>query len=222
MNVVDGKLVVLGSQGVGKTSMISRYSGKLFNPYASPTIGASFFNCNLNVDNTRVKIQIWDTAGQERFKSMAPMYYRNANAALLVFDITQYNTFTAVKSWVTELQRNVEGPMVLVVVGNKNDLLDQRKVDSEEARKYATLIGASYYETSVLHDEGILRVFQSIALGLVRLNNGEHHTSNLRIQDSPSSGIGSFDSDFPLTPSSEESLATSIAHGIHEKPPACC
>lgn len=99
---------------------------------------------------------------------MAPMYYRNANAALLVFDITQYNTFSAVKSWITELRRNVEGPMVLVVVGNKNDLSDQRKVDSEDAQKYATMIGASYYETSVLHDEGILRVFQSIAIGLVR------------------------------------------------------
>lgn len=96
------------------------------------------------------------------------MYYRNANAALLVFDITQYNTFTAIKSWVIELRRNIEESLVLVLVGNKCDLLNERKVDSEEGRKYATTIGASYHETSALNDEGIEQVFLVIALGLLR------------------------------------------------------
>ncbi|XP_034941796.1 ras-related protein RABF2b [Chelonus insularis] len=223
MKIIEGKLVVLGSQGVGKTSMITRYAGKLFDQHISPTIGASFFTCNININDARIKLQVWDTAGQERFRSMAPMYYRKANAALIVFDITQYNTFTAVKSWVTELQRNVEDAMVLVVVGNKHDLDDQRRVDSDDALKYATLIGATYFETSALHDEGIEKVFSTIAHGILRLNSGNYHSSNSKLQDSPSSGISSFDSDLPLTPSSEETLNnTSIAHGIHEKPPACC
>lgn len=113
--------------GVGKTSMVVRYIGKMFSHHISPTIGASFFTCKLNVEDTRVKLQVyslpysyvvtclipvsmfncsifcykvWDTAGQERFRSMAPMYYRNANAALIVFDITQYDTFQAMKGWV--------------------------------------------------------------------------------------------------------------------------
>lgn len=114
--------------------MVVRYIGKMFSHHISPTIGASFFTCKINIDETRVKLQVgffnayetfnvilskksikekffnllvlsvllqvWDTAGQERFRSMAPMYYRNANAALLVFDITQYHTFTAIKNWV--------------------------------------------------------------------------------------------------------------------------
>lgn len=113
--------------GVGKTSLVVRYVGKMFSRHMSPTIGASFFTCKLNVEDMRVKLQVcssshlyvgtcfilvnifncsifcckvWDTAGQERFRSMAPMYYRNANAALIVFDITQYYTFEAMKVWV--------------------------------------------------------------------------------------------------------------------------
>lgn len=74
------------------------------------------------------KFQIWDTAGQERFKAMAPMFYRNANAALLIFDITSSSSFESMKGWVQELKRNVDEPMVLCVVGNKIDLADNRKV----------------------------------------------------------------------------------------------
>ncbi|XP_015127324.1 ras-related protein Rab5 [Diachasma alloeum] len=222
MRNLEGKVVVLGSQGVGKTSMITRYAGNDMNK-PSQTIGASFFTCRINLQDARVKLQVWDTAGQERFRSMAPMYYRNANAALLVFDITQYKTFTAIKSWVNELKRNIEEPLVLVVVGNKCDLAEERTVDPEEGRKYATIIGASYHEASALHDEGIDKVFLTTACELLRLSNGKSDSPHLRVQDSPSSGFGSSDSEYPLTPSSEESLAnSSIAHGIHERPPACC
>ncbi|XP_067003692.1 ras-related protein Rab-21 isoform X3 [Anabrus simplex] len=152
MKTIEAKIVVLGSQGVGKTSMVVRYIGKMFSHHISPTIGASFFTCKLNIEDIRVKLQVWDTAGQERFRSMAPMYYRNANAALLVFDITQYHTFTSIKSWVKELQRNVEEPMVLCVVGNKTDLASDRKVSREEAFQYAQSIGGNYFESSALQD----------------------------------------------------------------------
>jgi len=224
MRTVEGKVVVLGSQGVGKTSMITRYSSKMFSHHASPTIGASFFTCKVNLEDARIKLQVWDTAGQERFRSMAPMYYRNANAALLVFDLTQYNTFTEIKSWVTELQRNIDEALVLVLVGNKSDLMNQRTVDPEEGRKYATKIGASYHETSALHDEGVEQVFLATALGLLRLSTGnEDVATSLRIYDSTtSSGLDSPEI-LQHAPSSEESLANaSIAHGIHERPPACC
>ncbi|KAK2580443.1 hypothetical protein KPH14_006186 [Odynerus spinipes] len=195
MQTVEGKVVVLGSQGVGKTSIIVRYVGNVFNHRVNPTIGASFFTCKLNVGDTKVKLQVWDTAGQERFKSMAPMYYRNANAAMLVFDLTQYNTFTAIKSWVTELKRNIEGQMVLAVIGNKSDLVKDRQVDAEEGRTYATKIGATYHETSVLYNEGIESVFLAIANGLLRLSsdNVEIATS-LKVFDSTSSGFSNSDS----------------------------
>lgn len=102
---------------------------------------------------TSLILQVWDTAGQERFKAMAPLYYRNANAALLVFDLTQYNSFVEIKSWVQELQRNVQEPMVLSLVGNKLDLEEKRAVSREEAALYATSIGGNYFETSALQDQ---------------------------------------------------------------------
>lgn len=100
MKALEAKVVVLGTQGVGKTSIVVRYVGKIFSKKVSPTIGSSFFTFKMTVDNYRVKLQLWDTAGQERFRSMAPMYYRKANAAFIVYDITSYESFDSVKSWV--------------------------------------------------------------------------------------------------------------------------
>ncbi|CAB3223105.1 unnamed protein product [Arctia plantaginis] len=184
MKVIEAKIVVLGSQGVGKTSLVVRYIGKMFSKHISPTIGASFFTCNINLDNARVKLQVWDTAGQERFRSMAPMYYRNANAALLVFDITSVSSFTAIKGWVKELQSNVPEAMVLSVVGNKSDLEQYRAVTVSEATQFAASIGAHYCETSALHDQqGIDQVFLNTASALLRLSSS-NTMSSLRAYDS--------------------------------------
>ncbi|XP_064644969.1 ras-related protein Rab-31-like [Lineus longissimus] len=166
---VEAKIVVLGTQGVGKTSLVIRYIGNTFNKHASPTIGASFFTCKLAVDNYRVKLQVWDTAGQERFRSMAPMYYRKSNAAMLVFDLSSHDSFEDVKSWVTELKRNVEGQIVLCLLGNKCDLEDQREVEKTVALDYAASIGAIYFETSALSNEGIHEAFLQVALRLITL-----------------------------------------------------
>lgn len=103
--------------------------------------------------DARLGRQVWDTAGQERFRSMAPMYYRNANAALLVFDITCRASFAAVKGWVKELQSNAAGPLVLALVGNKADLAAARAVPATDAARYAAALGAPYTETSALHDQ---------------------------------------------------------------------
>jgi Ras-related protein Rab-21 len=89
----------------------------------------------------------------QRFKAMAPLYYRNANAALLVFDVTNHRSFEEVKSWVLELQKNVQEPMYLLLVGNKIDLVEQRTVSHEEAMVYAQSIGAQFVETSVVKDQ---------------------------------------------------------------------
>ncbi|XP_012142635.1 ras-related protein RabJ isoform X2 [Megachile rotundata] len=197
--------------------MIIRYVGKAFNEHVDPTIGASFFTCKLNVENVKIMLQVWDTAGQERFRSMAPMYYRNANAAMLVFDLTQYNTFAAMKGWVTELRRNVEDAMVLAVIGNKSDLIKERQVDAEEGRVYATNIGASYHETSVLQDEGIENVFLDIGMGLLRLASTEQDSMSIKIYESTNpiwNGTAA-----SVTPSSEE---CSENLGVPERPHTCC
>lgn len=151
---------------------------------------------------------------------MAPMYYRNSNAALLVFDLTQYNTFAAIKGWVKELQQNVEETMVLALIGNKSDL-QERQVDGEEGRRYATTIGATYHEISVLHNEGVETVFLAVAMSLWRMaSDNQDINTTLKISDS-NSFLKS--DDMLPSPSVEESPQnTSIAHGIHEKPFTCC
>ncbi|XP_077298995.1 RAS oncogene family member RabX1 [Arctopsyche grandis] len=230
MKILQGKVVVLGSQGVGKTSMVVRYVGKMFSTHISPTIGASFFTCKINIGDSRVTLQVWDTAGQERFRSMAPMYYRNASAALLVFDITNIESFQAIKNWVKELRSNVSEPMVLYLVGNKIDLVEERKVSYDDAIQYSRSINAKYYESSALQDQGIEQLFINVASDLLK-TSGESINASMQ----------SNDLDFPfedvLTPSADCSTlqAThigktetapwsidSIAHADSEKPYMCC
>ncbi|KAH8413832.1 hypothetical protein KR222_009009 [Zaprionus bogoriensis] len=177
MRGIEGKVVVLGSRGVGKTRLVIKYIKNALHRSEEPTIAVSFFTCNIILDDVKIKLQIWDTAGQERFRAVAPMYYRNANAAILVFDLTQYKTFAEIKSWIQELHRNVQDPMELTLVGNKMDMLAQRAVSRDEAYLFASSIGANYFETSTETDQGLEQVFLSTARGLVRLaDEGKSHS----------------------------------------------
>lgn len=135
---------------------------------------------------------------------MAPMYYRNSNAALLIFDIANYNTFIDVKMWVAELQkyvfrfekilsgilqfrsihRNVQEPMILTLIGNKTDLSDQRAVSRDEAYLFATSINGNYLETSTVTEQGIEQVFMTTALGLVRLAENRIYGTSIKRYES--------------------------------------
>ncbi|GAB1604269.1 ras-related protein Rab-21-like [Argonauta hians] len=179
---LEAKIVLLGSQAVGKTSLIIRYVGGIFSKHVSPTIGASFFTHKLTVDKYRIKLQVWDTAGQERFRSMAPMYYRNANAALLMYDITCKDSYYEIKDWVKELKKNVDTPIVMCLLGNKQDLEHQRKVSMAEAQQYANSIGAYFFETSALFNTGIEETFLKLAQQLVVL--ADKPNSGLKIRNS--------------------------------------
>ncbi|KAJ3648404.1 hypothetical protein Zmor_020209 [Zophobas morio] len=225
MKTIVGKVVVLGHQGVGKTSTVIRYVENSFTHHITPTVGASFFSCKILIDDITVKLQIWDTAGQERFKAMAPMFYRNANAALIVFDITSQQSFESMQGWVVELQRNVESPMVLCVVGNKIDLSKNREVTRDEAIQYARSIGASYHECSAMQDQGVGVVFDDVARGLIRLfgNTTDH---NLKVYDSENiDNIMASSSELEATDTGKEETVNlsirSIAHGNTVKPKCC-
>ncbi|KAG0696854.1 Ras-related protein RABF2b [Chionoecetes opilio] len=181
MKTVAVKVVILGSQGVGKTSLVTRYETESFNRSTSSTIGASFSNVEVVIDDTKVKMQVWDTAGQERFRSMAPMYYRGANAALLVFDLTCYDTFTDVKSWAHELMSHVDGELMMVVVGNKTDLLEERVVGAAAATDYTASIGAYFFETSALDNTGVKEMFYAVAARMVQQSKSKKTNSALRV-----------------------------------------
>ncbi|KAI8443160.1 RAB5B, member ras oncogene family, isoform CRA_b, partial [Phakopsora pachyrhizi] len=130
---LEAKVVILGMQGVGKTSIVHRYTTGSFSYSLTSTIGASFCTKKLSVDGCKVRLQIWDTAGQERFRSMAPMYYRGANAAILVYDLTNQESFSDIQNWIDELRQNMTSDLIIQIVGSKADLAhDRRAVDLDE------------------------------------------------------------------------------------------
>ncbi|KAJ3880604.1 P-loop containing nucleoside triphosphate hydrolase protein [Lentinula edodes] len=132
---VDSKIVIMGNSGVGKTSLLHRYTQNKFDPKnTTSTSGAFFVTKKVYVKGLKVRLQLWDTAGQERFRSMAPMYYRGANAALVLYDITNASTFEDVRGWLEELKKNCPPELIIYIVGSKADLHRHRQVSPDFAR----------------------------------------------------------------------------------------
>ncbi|KAF8789998.1 Ras-related protein Rab-5B like protein [Argiope bruennichi] len=177
------KTCVIGSQGVGKTSMIFQLSMKQFKTNVTPTIGASFSCKVIDIDSYTIRFQIWDTAGQETYKSMLPMYYRKANLAIVVFDITCYESFANLPKWIEELQRNADNDCIICIVGNKLDLEHRRVVDGNKAAQFAKSIGALYFETSAKTNEGIMDVFIHVARQMI--NSYKRQKSSTGSQNPP-------------------------------------
>ncbi|KIO06928.1 hypothetical protein M404DRAFT_14903 [Pisolithus tinctorius Marx 270] len=156
------KLVLLGESAVGKSSLVLRFVKDQFDDYRESTIGAAFLTQTVTLDDqTIVKFEIWDTAGQERYK--APMYYRNANCAVVVYDITQASSLDKARTWIRELQRQADPSIVIALCGNKTDLTARRQITQEEAKKYADEEGLMWFETSAKTGEGVSEVFTAIA-----------------------------------------------------------
>jgi len=157
------KLVLLGDSAVGKSSLVLRFVKKQFFEYQESTIGAAFLTQTVAVNDFVVKFEIWDTAGQERYHSLAPMYYRGAASAIVVYDITNRQSFVRAKSWVKELQRQGNPNIVIALAGNKLDLQDQRKVEVDEAKSYADDNGIMFMETSAKTNHNVTELFKAIA-----------------------------------------------------------
>merc|ERR1711943_118080 len=133
--VFQFKLVLLGDSAVGKSSLVLRFVRGQFFEYQESTIGAAFLTQNVSLNDYTVKFEIWDTAGQERHHSLAPMYYRGAAAAVVVYDITNTESFSRAKSWVKELQRQGSPNIVIALAGNKCDLASKRKAIAKKLPK---------------------------------------------------------------------------------------
>mmetsp|Transcript_23927 Transcript_23927/g.35367 ORF Transcript_23927/g.35367 Transcript_23927/m.35367 type:complete len:194 (+) Transcript_23927:192-773(+) len=157
------KLVLLGDTAVGKSCLVVRFVRDEFFEFQEPTIGAAFLTQTVALDDATVKFEIWDTAGQERYRSLAPMYYRGAAAAIVVYDITNQDSFTGAKSWVKELQRRGDPNVVIALAGNKADLESRRKVEFEEANAYAEENGILHLETSAKNANNVKALFVEIA-----------------------------------------------------------
>jgi len=171
------KLVLLGETAVGKSSIALRFVRNQFLEYQESTIGAAFLTQSVEIDGKTVKFEIWDTAGQERYHSLAPMYYRGAKAAIVVYDITAEESFQKAKNWVTELQQSGSQGMIIALAGNKADLADtQREVSAADAKAYANKHNLFFMEVSAKQAINVNGLFCSIARELARNDeaNAEH------------------------------------------------
>lgn len=178
------KVVLLGDTGVGKSSLALRFAKNTFRHYCEATIGASFMSKTVDVaheaeqdleaenptdlkepktPSKKVEFKIWDTAGQEKYWSLAPMYYRGAGAAILVFDLCNRSTFVTLQKWVDEI--NEKGPtgIVLVICGNKSDLAAHRQVQIDEGLAFADKVKAFYIEVSARDDKNVHALFAAVA-----------------------------------------------------------
>lgn len=160
------KVVLLGESAVGKSSLVIRFVKREFHEFQESTIGAAFLTQSMQIDDTTVKFEIWDTAGQERYHSLAPMYYRGAQAALIVFDITSKDSFLKAQNWVRELSKQANTNIVIALVGNKVDLASKRAVEFNEAKMYAEQNNLIFMETSAKTAVNVVEIFTAIATRL--------------------------------------------------------
>lgn len=156
------KIVLVGHTNVGKTCIVRQATTGVFSEDSAPTLGASYVSKLANVNGTEVRLQIWDTAGQERYKGMTPMYYRGAQTALIVYSVTDSESFESVDGWLNSLRENAEPDITLFLLANKCDCDSDRTVTTEQGQEKARSMGAHFYEVSAKTGQNIEDVFTDI------------------------------------------------------------
>ncbi|XP_029463121.1 ras-related protein Rab-41 isoform X3 [Rhinatrema bivittatum] len=160
------KLVFLGEQSVGKTSLITRFMYDSFDNTYQATIGIDFLSKTMYLEDRTIRLQLWDTAGQERFRSLIPSYIRDSASAIVVFDITNLNSFQQTSKWIDDVRTERGSDVIIMLVGNKTDLADKRQVSIEEGERKARELNVMYIETSAKAGYNVKQLFRRVAAAL--------------------------------------------------------
>lgn len=160
------KLVFLGEQSVGKTSLITRFMYDSFDNTYQATIGIDFLSKTMYLEDRTVRLQLWDTAGQERFRSLIPSYIRDSSVAVVVYDITNYNSFQQTAKWIDDVRTERGSDVIIMLVGNKTDLSDKRQVTTEEGERKAKELNVMFIETSAKAGYNVKQLFRRVAAAL--------------------------------------------------------
>ncbi|CAI8496467.1 unnamed protein product [Hanseniaspora opuntiae] len=207
--MIQFKLVLLGDSSVGKSSIVTRFVKDQFDENKESTIGAAFLSQTIKlVDNQEnpdspeevpIKFEIWDTAGQERYKALAPMYYRNSNAAIIVYDITDDKSLSKAIKWVNELKERLPTDLndpnrcIILLVGNKLDLVgddeSNRKISTQEARDFSIDNGLLFHEVSAKNNIGIKDIFQELGETLYNQHKEKQKSKSMGRADSSKGNI---------------------------------
>ena len=203
------KFIIVGDSSVGKSNILLRFSRNVFDPGHQATLGIEFANKHLIYNNTDYLIQIWDTAGQENFRSVTRAYYKASAVAMVVYDITKEETFEHIQAWLKDCKELAPRTVLLVLIGNKSDLEDQRVITKERGEYLAKENNMMFFETSALNGNGIEEAFKksieavdkkirsgyynlsdSGKQGIKKIINGNENNGGERIIDKKSLSIG--------------------------------
>ena len=185
------KLVLLGDANVGKSSIVHRYIHSSSSNDICSTIGAAFYSKNMTKNNKIYRFEIWDTAGQERYEALIPMYYRGANVAIVVYDITSIESYDKAKKWIERLINDLENMPLIVLIGNKTDLKHNRKVFNTDVITYAQENNILFYETSIIdNNNNINLIFETICSNIdeqiKKRKNKKENNININLNDNNS------------------------------------
>ena len=175
------KLLLIGNSSVGTSYLLYRFVDNSWDENFVPTIGVDFVRIYINniyiqklktleINGKKVKLQIWDTAGQERFKNITASYYRGGHGVLVVYDITDRESFTNLNSWLIEIEKNANKNVFKLLIGNKSDLESQRQVQFDEGKAFAESNGMKFIETSAKTDQKVKEAFETLTKEIIKDN----------------------------------------------------
>ena len=157
----EAKLIVVGETNVGKTSLIKQYIDNIFSEEKIATVGYDTITKEIAIEDRKIKLNIWDTCGQEQYRTINQMFVKNSKIALLVYDITQKDTFNELKNyWYTYITNSLGKNIIIGIAGNKCDLYEDEQVKTEEGKEYAESIGAIFKETTAKNNEAISQLIE--------------------------------------------------------------
>ena len=161
------KVLLIGNSGVGKSSLFLRFVDDIWEDNFVPTIGVDFKVKTLSIEEKTIKLQIWDTAGQDRFRTIISSYYKGGHGLLLIFDLTDIDSFKSLNNWLMEIERNANKNIIKVLIGNKCDLKEQRKVTEQQINEFAEINGMKYLETSAKNNINVIDAFSTLGKELI-------------------------------------------------------
>ncbi len=183
------KVLLIGDSGVGKSCLLLRFADDTYTESHISTIGVDFKIKTVELDNKVIKLQIWDTAGQERFRTITSSYYRGAHGIVVVYDVSNQDTFVNVKQWLHEIDRYAGDNVKILLVGNKNDLDSKREITYEQGKEYATSIGVEFIETSAKKSCNVDKAFFTMCsqiktqMVLKKMNPGKPNEVNTKLNE---------------------------------------
>ena len=160
------KYLIIGNSGVGKSCLLIRFTDDKFEEGYVTTIGVDFKIKTLEIEGKSVKLQIWDTAGQERFRNIVSTYYKGGHGIMMVYDITDLESFRYLDSWLKEIEKNASKNVYKILVGNKSDLKN-RKITFEKGKEFANLHGMKFFETSAKENRNVEEAFKEMTKDII-------------------------------------------------------